>query len=76
MVSIAVFPLGTIHALTGGTDASPLFRKVVLGVTALLVFLWGLRLIAPRWPGGRTQAQVPPTRSQLRSPAPTKAPVA
>ena len=76
VVSIAVFPLGTIHALTAGTDAGPLFRKVVLGVTALLVFLWGLRLIAPRWPGGRTQAQVPPTRSQLRSPAPTKAPLA
>ena len=74
VVSIAVFPLGTIHALTAGTDAGPLFREVVLGVTALVVFLWGLRLIAPRWPAGR--AQVPPAPPQLRSPAPTKAPLA
>ena len=74
VVSIAVFPLGTIHALTAGTDAGPLFRKAVLGVTALVVFLWGLRLIVPRWPAGR--AQVPPPPSQFPNPVPTKAPVA
>jgi DMSO/TMAO reductase YedYZ heme-binding membrane subunit len=73
MVSIAVFPLGTIHALTAGTDAGPLFRKVVLGVTALVVFLWGLRLIAPRWPAGRARVPTPP--SQLGSPDAMKAPL-
>ena len=49
LAGIGVFPLGTIHALTAGTDAGPLFRKVVIGVTALVLFLWALRLIAPRW---------------------------
>ena len=73
VVSIAVFPLGTIHALTAGTDAGPLFRKVVLGVTALVVFLWGVRLIAPRWPAGRARVPAPP--SQLGGPDPVKAPL-
>ena len=59
VAGIAVFPLGTIHALTAGTDAGPLFRKVVIGVTALVVFLWVLRLIAPT--------------PQLRNPLPTNA---
>ena len=62
VAAIAVFPLGTIHALTAGADAGPLFRKVVTGVTALMVFLWALRLVTPT--------------PQLRSPLPTKAPQA
>jgi predicted ferric reductase len=71
VASIAVFPLGTIHALTAGTDAGPLFREVVIGVTALVVFLCALRLIAPRWSAGRAQAS---PSSRLRNAAPTKAP--
>ena len=74
MVSIAVFPLGTIHALTAGTDAGPLFRKVVIGVTALVVLLWALRLIAPRWSAGHSRA--PFASSPLPNPTPTKAPLA
>jgi DMSO/TMAO reductase YedYZ heme-binding membrane subunit len=72
VASVAVFPLGTIHALTAGTDAGPLFGKVVVGVTALVVFLWALRLIAPRWSAGRAQAPPPP--SQLRNAPPVKVP--
>ena len=45
-----------------------------LVVAALVVFLWGLRLTALRWPAAG--ARGPAASSQLRSPDPTKAPLA
>ena len=74
LASIAVFPLGTIHALTAGTDAGPLFRKVVIGVTALVALLWALRLTAPRW--SARHGRIPRRSSQLRNPPSTNAPPA
>jgi DMSO/TMAO reductase YedYZ heme-binding membrane subunit len=64
--SVALFPLGTIHALTSGTDAGPLFRWVAIAVSAVVVFLWALRLIAHRQPEQ-------PAEAPARPPAPDPA---
>lgn len=46
--SIAIFPLGTIHALKAGADSGPLFRAVALWVSAALVLLGLVRLLTAK----------------------------